>query len=53
MRPIVFYVAVYLLFSGVIVHAQSLDQKKTEIKKIYEAGRISKIELEKSKLLRC
>ena len=49
MRPIVFYVAVYLLFSGVIVHAQSLDQKKTELKKIYEAGGISKIEFEKSK----
>jgi len=49
MRSIVFYVAVYLLFSGVIVHAQSLDQKKTELKKIYEAGGISKIEFEKSK----
>ena len=49
MRPIVFYVAVYLLFSGVIVHAQNLDQKKTELKKIYEAGGISKIEFEKSK----
>ncbi|MDA9108238.1 hypothetical protein N9J76_01205 [Candidatus Pelagibacter sp.] len=49
MRTIVFYVAVYLLFSGVIVHAQSLDQKKTELKKIYEAGGISKIEFEKSK----
>jgi len=40
---------VYLLFSGVIVQAQSLDQKKTELKKIYEAGGISKIEFEKSK----
>ena len=49
MKPIVFYVAVYLLFSGVIVHAQTLDQKKTELKKIYEAGGISKIEFEKSK----
>jgi hypothetical protein len=49
MRPIVFYVAVYLLFSGVIVHAQTLDQKKIELKKIYEAGGISKIEFEKSK----
>ena len=49
MRPIVFYVAVYLLFSGVIAQAQSLDQKKTELKKIYEAGGISKIEFEKSK----
>jgi hypothetical protein len=49
MKPIVFYVAVYLLFSGVIVQAQSLDQKKTELKKIYEAGGISKIEFEKSK----
>jgi hypothetical protein len=49
MRPIVFYVAVYLLFSGVIVHAQSLDQKKQNLKKIYEAGGISKIEFEKSK----
>ena len=49
MKHIVFYVAVYLLFSGVIVHAQSLDQKKTELKKIYEAGGISKIEFEKSK----
>ena len=49
MRPIVFYVAVYLLFSGVIAQAQTLDQKKTELKKIYEAGGISKIEFEKSK----
>tara|TARA_B110001450_G_scaffold65083_1_gene61588 strand:+ start:114 stop:968 length:855 start_codon:yes stop_codon:yes gene_type:complete len=49
MKHIVFYVAVYLLFSGVIVQAQSLDQKKTELKKIYEAGGISKIEFEKSK----
>ena len=49
MKPIVFYVIVYLLFSGVIVQAQSLDQKKTELKKIYEAGGISKIEFEKSK----
>ena len=49
MKPIVFYVAVYLLFSGVIVHAQTLDQKKTELKKIYEAGGISKIEYEKAK----
>ena len=49
MRPVVFYVAVYLLFSGMIVHAQTLDQKKTELKKIYEAGGISKIEFEKSK----
>ena len=31
------------------MHAQSLDQKKTELKKIYEAGGISKIEFEKSK----
>jgi hypothetical protein len=49
MKPIVFYVAVYLLFSGVIAQAQTLDQKKTELKKIYEAGGISKIEFEKSK----
>ena len=40
---------VYFLFSTVIVQAQSLDQKKTELKKIYEAGGISKIEFEKSK----
>ena len=31
------------------MQAQSLDQKKTELKKIYEAGGISKIEFEKSK----
>ena len=49
MKRIAFYVAVYLLFSGVIAQAQSLDQKKTELKKIYEAGGISKIEFEKSK----
>lgn len=49
MKPIVSYVVVYLLFSCVIVQAQSLDQKKTELKKIYEAGGISKIEFEKSK----
>ena len=49
MNRIAFYVAVYLLFSGVIAQAQSLDQKKTELKKIYEAGGISKIEFEKSK----
>ena len=49
MKHIVFYVMVYLLFSGVIVQAQSLDQKKIELKKIYEAGGISKIEFEKSK----
>ena len=40
---------VYFLFSTAIVQAQSLDQKKTELKKIYEAGGISKIEFEKSK----
>ena len=49
MKPIAFYLAVYLLFSGVIVQAQTLDQKKTELKKIYKAGGISKIEFEKSK----
>ena len=31
------------------MHAQNLDQKKTELKKIYEAGGISKIEYEKAK----
>ena len=31
------------------MQAQTLDQKKTELKKIYEAGGISKIEFEKSK----
>ena len=41
---------VYLLFSIVIAQAKSLDQKKTELKKIYEAGGISKIEYEKAKV---
>jgi len=39
----------YLLFTIVIAQAKSLDQKKTELKKIYETGGISKIEFEKSK----
>ena len=38
-----------LLFTIVIAQAKSLDQKKTELKKIYEAGGISKIEYEKAK----
>ena len=38
-----------LLFTIVIAQAKSLDQKKIELKKIYEAGGISKIEFEKSK----
>ena len=42
-------VLICYLSSAVIVQAQSLDQKKTELKKIYEAGGISKIEFEKSK----
>ena len=29
--------------------AKTLDQKKTELKKIYEAGGISKVEYEKAK----
>jgi len=39
-----------LLFTIVIAQAKSLDQKKTELKKIYEAGGISKIEYEKAKV---
>ena len=38
-----------LLFTIVIAQAKSLDQKKIELKKIYEAGGISKIEYEKAK----
>jgi len=37
---------VILIFSS--VHAKTIDQKKEELKKIYEAGGISKIEYEKS-----
>jgi hypothetical protein len=33
-----------LLLSIVIAQAKSLDQKKTELKKIYESGGISKFE---------
>ncbi|MDA9663111.1 hypothetical protein N9T53_00915, partial [bacterium] len=37
------------MFTIVIAQAKSLDQKEIELKKIYEAGGISKIEYEKAK----
>ena len=37
-----------LLLFNTYVQAKSLDQKKDELKKIYEAGGISKIEYEKA-----
>ena len=47
MRKIVFCLILSLLISfGAL--AKTIDQKKEELKKIYEAGGISKIEYEKS-----
>ena len=46
---LMFVIWACLLFTIVIAQAKSLDQKKIELKKIYEAGGISKIEYEKAK----
>ena len=47
MKYLIFFVGLLLLFNT-YVQAKSLDQKKYELKKIYEAGGISKIEYEKA-----
>ena len=46
MKKILIYFSVIFLFTF-NVFAKSLDQKKDELKKIYEAGAITKAEYEK------
>ena len=48
MKKLLIFLAFAVLLS-VSAQAKTLDQKKDELKKIYEAGGISKIEYEKAK----
>ena len=49
MKHTVFYVMVYLLFSGAIVQAQSLDQKKQNLKKSMKLVGFQKLNLKSQK----
>ena len=48
MKKLLLYLA-FTFFLYENIEAKTLDQKKDELKKIYEAGGISKVEYEKAK----
>ena len=47
MKKLLIFLA-FMILLNVSAQAKTLDQKKDELKKIYEAGGISKIEYEKA-----
>ena len=51
MIKMTFHLLCLLLFVSftAVLHAQTLDQKKEDLKKVYKAGGISKVEYEKGK----